>query len=244
MSPRAAEPTGKTTLTSAQLSADGAAPPAAAPEAAPAPAAPAPAAASVAVDAPATASPSAKHDALGEGVTIAPLADFGTSKAYGFGVGARAGYLHSSRVYLGGTFVYNFGGTEGALSYTSYYLGPEVGYQVAAGPIAVRPYVGGGFGAIQTTYRGLGLIPGGGGAGVSSDYKGRSQSAYLWPGVTILVPVVKELALGADVRVLFAPGQDASTATLANNGVLHFTNAQSAPSSTALVAGLTASYRF
>jgi hypothetical protein len=229
------EPAAKATLTSADVPAS---PPAATPAPAPVPAA--------AVDADVARPSTPKRDALGDGLSVAPLADYGTSKVYGLGVGGRVGYT-LSRIYFGGTFNYQFGGSNGPLSYKFFYLGPEVGYNLAAGPVVFRPYFGGGVGSLQTTYRGTGFISAaGGGAGVTQDFRGQSQSAVLWPGVTILVPVTGELALGADVRMLFAPGQDAGTDTLANNGVLKFPGdaGVTKPTSTALVAGLTASYRF
>jgi hypothetical protein len=81
---------------------------------------------------------------------------------------------------------------------------------------------------------------------VSADYPGASQSAIFWPGLTIFVPVSNEIALGADARALFAPGQDSGPSTLANNGTLKFPNTGglSTPSGTAFAAGLTASYKF
>jgi hypothetical protein len=193
---------------------------------------------------PAAAAPS-RRDPLGEGVSVAPLADFGSSKAYGLGVGARVGYTHASHIYFGGTFQYHFGGSSGPFRYAAFYLGPEIGYNVAAGPVVVRPYVGGGFGSLQTTYHGTGFMSAGGGQGVTDDFHGRSQSAFFWPGVTVLVPAGDDFALGADLRALFAPGQTAGVGALANNGTLTFPNAASStPSSTAIVAGFTASYRF
>jgi hypothetical protein len=187
-----------------------------------------------------------RSDALGAGISAAPVADFGTSKVYGLGVGARLGYTHASNVYFGGTFHYHFGGSSGPMSYTLYYVGPEVGYNVAAGPVVVRPYLGGGFGSLHSTYRGTGVLrASGGGVAVTDDYHGASQSAFFWPGVTVLVPVTPDIAVGADARLVFAPGQDASTSTLTNNGVVSFANTNvSTPTSTALAMGLTGSYRF
>jgi hypothetical protein len=185
----------------------------------------------------------AGKDALGQGFSVAPVADFGTSKAYGFGAGARVGYTLASRVYVGGTFVYRVGESNGPLTYAMYYFGPEVGYDVPAGPLVVRPYVGGGYGALRTTYHGAAQLPGGGGMGVGDAFTGASQTPFFWPGVTAFLPLGDALALGADARVVFAPGQDSSTGSLANNGSLRFTSTP-AVASTALVAGLTASYRF
>ena len=111
--------------------------------------------------------------------------------------------------------------------------------------MVVRPYVGGGAGYLQTTYHGAGLIPGAGGMSAPVDYTGRPRSVIFWPGATFFVPLGDELAIGADVRVLVAPGLDTSTGTLPNDGALRFASfSASTPSSTALAAGLTASYRF
>jgi len=187
----------------------------------------------------------APRDPLGQGVTVAPVANFGTSKVYGFGFGARLGYTTSSRIYLGGTFVYHLGETNGPLTYGLYYFGPEVGYNVPVGPVVVRPYVGGGYGSLETTYHGLAQIPGGGSVGTNGDFHGRSATPFVWPGLTILIPVGNAFAVGADARVVFAPGQESGFGTLLNGGSLRFASASPAsPPSTALAAGLTASYRF
>jgi hypothetical protein len=225
--PAPAPAVGTTTLTSAQV-------PASTPRTT----------AAVAVSEP-DATPAPRRDPLGPGFTVAPVADFGTSKIYGLGVGARVGYTLSSRIYLGGTFVYHVGESNGPLTYGLYYFGPEVGYNVPLGPLVVRPYVGGGYGSLHTTYHGLAMIPGGGSAGTNGDFNGRSATPYLWPGVTILVPLGNAFAVGADARLVLAPGQDASYGALSNSGSLRFATASpSTPSSTALAAGLTASYRF
>lgn len=185
----------------------------------------------------------ARKDPLGAGLSAAPVADVATSKAYGFGVGARLGYTFGSRIYFGGTFVYRAGESNGPLTYAMIYYGPELGYSIPAGPLVVRPYVGGGYGALRTTYHGAGLLPGGGGAGVGDEFTGKSQTPFFWPGVTAFLPMTDALAVGADARVVLAPGQDSSSGVLSNNGSLKFPSTGGA-SSTALVAGLTGSYRF
>jgi hypothetical protein len=227
-----AVPTSTTTLTSADASSA-------------TPSAPRTTAAVAVADSDVASARPARRDPLGQGFTVAPLADFGTSKVYGFGVGARVGYTTASRIYLGGTFVYHLGESNGPLTYGLYYFGPEAGYNVPVGPIVVRPYVGGGYGALQTTYHGLAMIPGGGNAGTNGDFRGRSATPFVWPGLTIMVPVAGDFAVGADARVVFAPGQDAGYGSLLNSGTLRFATASpSSPPSTALAAGLTASYRF
>jgi hypothetical protein len=77
---------------------------------------------------------------------------------FAFGGGARVGYVFTSRLFLGGSFTYHAGssqsvntcsgcgnGTSYQLSATSYYFGPEIGYEAAIGSFAIRPYAGFGY---------------------------------------------------------------------------------------------------
>jgi len=130
-----------------------------------------------------------------------------TCNAYGFGLGLRGGYTLPSKVYVGGTFVYHLGYTSQVAvgSFTRGftggvgYFGPEVGYDLTAGPILVRPYGGLGIGLYRQTDTGFG-------ATAQPVDSGGGRFAF-WPGVTGMYPMSPSFFLGADARfVLVANG--------------------------------------
>lgn len=131
----------------------------------------------------------------------------GTCNAYGFGLGLRGGYTLPSRVYVGGTFVYHLGynsqiavgaftrGFAGGVGY----IGPEVGYDLEAGPFLIRPFGGLGIGLYRQSDTGFGPAP-------QATDSGGARFAF-WPGVTGMYPVSPLFFVGADVRfVLVASG--------------------------------------
>jgi len=68
----------------------------------------------------------------------------------GLGAGVRAGYTLPRKVYLGASFKMNYRADD--IRYftvvsTFYRPGLDVGYDLAAGPAVIRPYVGGGIAA-------------------------------------------------------------------------------------------------
>jgi hypothetical protein len=145
------------------------------------------------VAAPATAfaesAPTAGH------VQVGALAGYGFKDGVNFGLGARGGYTLPMNVYLGGTFQYHFGKSEGPVSVNVYYAGVEGGYDIAIDPIVVRPYVGLGpaFGHSSGS-----LCLGDLGCQDLSDTK---TKLGVWPGVTVLAPI-QNFYVGADARFL------------------------------------------
>ena len=61
------------------------------------------------------------------------------------GLGARGGFTLPFNFYVGGTFLYHVGTSANGTSSNVWYLGGEGGYDIATGPITVRPYVGVGY---------------------------------------------------------------------------------------------------
>jgi hypothetical protein len=104
----------------------------------------------------------------------------GFTEGFDLGVGARAGYSFDAKVYVGGTFVYHFGRQaylDSRLRIT--YFGAEGGYDFAAAPLTIRPYLGLGI-SVMKLYE-------------------PSYQAAVWPGVAVLVPL-QPLFVGADAR--------------------------------------------
>ena len=126
------------------------------------------------------------------GLSLAGLVGNGFEDGVNVGFGARAGYGFD-RVYVGGTLVYHLGETRKAntlggsedVSVNVWYFGGEVGYDLAAGPLRVRPYGGVGMG----TARGC--------LGSSCDTESR---AYIAPGIVGLYPLSDRLFAGVDAR--------------------------------------------
>jgi len=132
------------------------------------------------------------------GPSAALLVGDGFKDGYNVGIGARGGFTLPMSLYLGGTFVFHVGKSEptqfGDAKANVFYLGPEVGYDIAAGPLTIRPYLGVGFANVMATTPGYctGSVCG---PAVSSS----QGQAVLWPGATLLYPV-GNLFVGADLR--------------------------------------------
>jgi hypothetical protein len=138
-----------------------------------------------------------------EGVSAGVLVGYGFDSAYHFGLGARAGYTLSQKIYIGGTFVYHFGQSEtvvgGSVSEHLLYLGPEGGYDLvipSVPQLLIRPYLGLGYESVSVSLTAVGIGSGGssvGGSGFS-----------LWPGVAGLYSFTPAISAGLDARVVVA----------------------------------------
>jgi hypothetical protein len=125
-----------------------------------------------------------------------------------FGIGLRGGKVLDNHVYIGGTFVYQFGESVGgtvvgptgtATNYSSstggFYIGPEAGYDFDLRYVVVRPYMG--IGIFDWT--------------ASSNVGGVSVSEsgtrfVVWPGCSVLWNVPNSnFFIGGDVRVVSVP---------------------------------------
>jgi hypothetical protein len=126
--------------------------------------------------------PTAEHWSAGA------LLGYGFKDGVNFGLGVRGGYTLPQNVYLGGTFMYHFGKSEGPASVNVFYLGVEGGYDFFVDPIIIRPYLGLGpaFGHVS----GGGVLP--------SDTETKFG---VWPGVSVLYPI-NNFFVGGDTRVL------------------------------------------
>jgi hypothetical protein len=114
-----------------------------------------------------------------EGGSIASLIGFGANQ-YGLNFGVRGGYTLPSHLYLGGTLLGNtsIGGDTTLAGWgLGFTLGAEVGYDVAAGPLVLRPYAG--LGYTQQTYNG-----GSSGVPYNATLCAEGQAAYCGTGAT------------------------------------------------------------
>lgn len=136
------------------------------------------------------------------GLSAAGLVGNGFEDGVNFGVGARLGTA-LQRVYLGGTFVYHFGeertatmlGHQADVSVNIYYFGGEVGYDLFAGPLIVRPYAGLGLGTAR---------------GCIEDTCDTESRAYLAPGAAALYPLSERVFAGGDARYVIPLDDDGS----------------------------------
>jgi hypothetical protein len=136
------------------------------------------------------------------------------------GVGARGGYTLPNNVYVGGTIVYHTGtstndtvqGVNIQVSSHLFYLGPEGGYDVAVGPVLIRPFLG------------LGLAP----ASISTNCSppqsalcttvSRTDTNFaLWLGGDVLYPLGM-FYVGGDLRALFVQSHN-SIGVFATGGI-------------------------
>ena len=106
-----------------------------------------------------------------------------------------------ANIYLGGTFVYHLGKTVstpfGDSTAKIYYFGVEGGYDIAAGPVVIRPYLGLGAATAKVTVPGVDL-----GGGLSVPSQSASDTKFgAWPGATLLYPMGSAF-IGADARFL------------------------------------------
>lgn len=118
------------------------------------------------------------------------------------GFGARGGYTLPNNIYVGGTVLYHFGASNeatfmGVSTKTTshlFYLGPEGGYDLAVGPVLIRPYLGLGFESFSAS---VSCTPSNLCAGSTTD-----TNFALWVGGLVLYPI-GNFFVGGDLRALF-----------------------------------------
>ncbi|MEI9950099.1 MAG: hypothetical protein WDO74_14285 [Pseudomonadota bacterium] len=152
----------------------------------------------------AEAAPTAGH------ASIAGLVGYGFKDGVNFGLGLRGGYTLPMNLYLGGTFVYHLGKSQstpiGDASTNLYYFGVEGGYDLAAGPVVIRPYLGLGPATAKVTF------PGATSGGVTFPETTVSDTRFaFWPGATLLYPL-GPVFIGADARFLIVEDFNAFSA--------------------------------
>lgn len=123
---------------------------------------------------------------------------------HGAGVGLRGGYTLPMKVYVGAAFVYHLGGSKDAdqVKYTgsTFYVGPEVGYDFELGPIVLRPYAGLGYGSAKAKAE----------AGGTTLLERDEGGFAIWPGVMARYPI-DMFFVGADARYALITGTDKIT---------------------------------
>jgi hypothetical protein len=137
------------------------------------------------------------------GPSAALLVGNGFKDGYNVGIGARGGVTLPMSVYVGGTLVYHLGKSEsspfGDVSARVLYVGGEGGYDIEAGPLTVRPFLGLGFANFTASAFGV------------SNSTGKLA---FWPGAVALFPI-GNLFVGADARyVLVVDANDANAFSL------------------------------
>lgn len=136
-----------------------------------------------------------------------------TSDNLNVGIGVRVGKAVYRQLYVGGTFVYNFGtsnnlGTTGAgtetISTSAFYIGPEVGWDFVLAPnFTLRPYGGLGFASFSASITFSNPIPSRGLVNTSNS----SSNLLFWPGVTAIYDIPNtSFMIGGDARLVFVPG--------------------------------------
>jgi hypothetical protein len=151
--------------------------------------------------------------------SAAALAGFGFSEgpdSQGIGFGARAGYLTTSGIYLGATAVYHLGGRpenkvvtakedearKGATDINdakAFYVGGEVGLNLAVGPLVMRPYAGLGVHVVRTHHKEAAPEN----VVIESDLT--DIGPYIAPGFTALYPLFGGFFAGIDTRYVITP---------------------------------------
>jgi hypothetical protein len=151
-----------------------------------------------------TTASSGSSSEVKSGVSVAALVGMGFGSgdvnAYKLGIGGRVGY-NIENIYVGGTLVYHLGDKKtqtvpflGELEQklSMMYYGVEGGYELAAGPVALRPFLGLGQASFKAEVMGVSAST--------------SKMAF-WPGVTVMYPLGSAF-VGADARYVIVMGGD------------------------------------
>jgi hypothetical protein len=158
-------------------------------------------------------SPTAGHG------SAAALLGWGFKDPAQFGIGLRGGYTFPVNVYVGGTFVYHLGKSQsipggGDFSANMYYIGVEGGYDIAAGPVVVRPYLGLGPAFVHAS------VPSVSFGGITASGGSDTETRFgVWPGVVGLYPI-DNFFVGLDMRVVIV--SEATAFSLFATGGMQF----------------------
>jgi hypothetical protein len=141
-----------------------------------------------------------------EGASVGVLLGYGFNDGYHLGLGVRGGYTLAQKIYIGGTFVYNFGNDNVSL----FYVGPEGGYDFvipSAPQVMIRPYLG--LGLAEAHFSGETATAG----GVTVSVPGASSGGFaFWPGVSGFYSFNENWSGGLDARVIVDTDGDGDTA--------------------------------
>ncbi len=148
--------------------------------------------------------------------SIGALLGYGFDRRMNVGIGLRGGYTLPMNLYLGGTFMYYLGESDTSAGLVakidSYYFGVEGGYDIAAGPVVVRPYLEFGDITVSSSTKGCVTVDASGNqmcmglASTGSKFGGG-------PGVTALYPLGSAF-VGADARYFITTAYNALTLSL------------------------------
>jgi hypothetical protein len=148
------------------------------------------------------------------GVSLGGMLGNGFSDSYGIGLGLKGGYTLPSRVYIGGNLNYHFGSSaefNGAqISQSTWYVGPEAGYDFGVGSVIVRPVVGVGMGFNSGQISGVEVA--------GDDPTTTRVRPYIAPGASVHYPI-GDFFVGADSRVMIM--SDNNAFTLFGTGGVH-----------------------
>lgn len=150
--------------------------------------------------------------------SVGALVGYGFKDGTNLGLGLRGGYTLPMNLYLGGTFVYHLGKSVdtgfGDAKVNVYYLGFEGGYDIGAGPVVIRPYLGLGPAMGHSSSPAISA-----GAFSIPETSTTDTRFGLWPGATVLFPLSSAF-IGADARYLIV--EDFNAFSLFATGGLQF----------------------
>lgn len=149
---------------------------------------------------------------LHTGMSAGILFGYGFKSGYDFGAGVRVGYT-SSRLYLGGIFMYHFGralvvNTGSLVTSTElfgYSAAGEIGYDILLEKKAVlRPMLGVGL----SNFKGSSAISGklANGQAVNEATSDNTTNLLISPGLLVQFPISHDLLFGGDLRYSVVTG--------------------------------------
>jgi hypothetical protein len=166
--------------------------------------------------------PEASGAAAAKPISVGLLLGYGLTfedgpNPLGLGIGLRGGY-NIDAIYLGARFVYYIGESEEQAGFEAsvnlWELGIEGGYDVAAGPVIIRPALGLGIANTSVTAD----SPLGGG-----EVSNSSTDPYLSLGGSVLYDIDAQFFIGGEMRLLLVFGDaDGEVLTILANGGMRF----------------------
>jgi hypothetical protein len=143
---------------------------------------------------PSPSGPSSVHNGLSAGLLLGYGFSGDTGIPYTLGLGARVGYTLPFNLYVGGSFVYHLGktkdyGPDFSEKRNVWYVSGEVGYDIGAGPVVIRPYAGVGRASVDSSSDEAGF----------GSYSSSRSKLILYPGTAVMFPIGPAF-VGADLR--------------------------------------------
>ncbi len=139
-------------------------------------------------------------------VSLGGLLGNGFKSGVKLGFGGRVGYTLPANVYLGATFLYHLGNSQGTplgdVSTKLYYFGLEGGYDIALSPVVIRPYIGVGDVVARVSTPENFLL------GMAANTSSNGAIGF-WPGVTAIYPMGRHFFAGLDSRFLIVKDYNA-----------------------------------